>query len=573
MKFSKLFLQTFKEVPVDAQVPSHQLLHRAGFIQKAGTGLYHYSPLMMRVIEKTQAIIREELAKVDCLEISMSMATPAELWQESGRWDELGDLMVQFKDRLGRHLCLSPTNEESVVDYFRKTAKSYKQLPVCLYQINTKFRDEIRPRFGLMRAREFIMKDAYSFHIDKTCLDTTYQQMYDAYASIFSRMGLDVLVVEADAGAMADSGAKTHEFQVLADTGEDSLVVCKTESKAQNAEMAITKRNKIDTCTLKGSIEDVQTPEKNSIEDVCAFLKVPQTHALKSMLFVGTKDKKKQYVLACCLGDDNINTLKVAQHTGVANVELMSEDESSQLGFEMGVVGPVKCNPAVTVIIDSHVDETASYIVGANKKNVHLKNVCISRDIATYSVYDIREACETDVSEKGNPIKMTRGIEVGHIFQLGQKYTKALKADVLNNQGKATHPLMGCYGIGVGRAIAAAVEQHHDEKGIVWPVSIAPYHVVILPLFMKDDTCKAAAETFYVQCKAKGLEVMIDDRECSPGIKFKDAELIGIPYQVVFGKTFKLDQTVEYNERKTAQRKTLSVGDCMAELSHKLAKK
>ena len=571
MKYSKLFIQTFKEIPNDAQLVSHQLLHRGGYILKSGAGLYSYSPLMQRVVAKVKQIIGYELGQVNCIEISMPFSTPAELWQESKRWDELGHLMVKFQDRMNRYLCLSPTNEEAVVDYFRKIAKSYKQLPVCLFQINTKFRDEIRPRFGLMRAREFMMKDAYSFHMNQRCLDNTYDQLYTAYNNIFKTMGLDCIAVQADGGAMADSGAKTHEFQALATSGEDQLVVCRKENKAMNSEMAITQRAAYKTDMSTKASEEVLTPKIKTIQAVCEFLHIELTQSIKTLLLKGQRDNKQVFILACCLGDDDINLTKCSAVTQVINLENAQPEDFKQLNLFAGFLGPINCSTQIAeIIFDSSIDPAAAYVMGANKKDIHYKNVVLTRDIKQLQRHDIRMAKPTDVSLNGNPIEFIKGIEVGHIFQLGSKYTQALKAAVLDENGKAVYPLMGCYGIGVGRAIAAVVEQSHDQKGIIWPQSIAPFSVIILPLVLKDNDCKDSIDQFYQDCLANNIDVLLDDRNVSVGIKFKDADLIGIPHQVIFGKTFKENKNVEYVHRSTGDKRNIPFNELLGFLKKEI---
>ena len=573
MRFSKLFIQTYKDIPSDATLPSHQLMHRAGFILKSAAGLYNYSPLMLRVIQKSNDIIRQELTKIDCLEISLSLTTPADLWKKSQRWDELGNLMVQFTDRSENQLCLSPTNEEAVVDYFKKIAKSYKQLPTCLYQINTKFRDEIRPRFGLMRAREFIMKDAYSFHLDKACLNNFYKNMYNAYEAIFKRMGLDFIAVQADAGAMAESGSQTHEFQVLSDNGEDELVVCRQENNAMNLEMAKTKREPVSFEFNSNNYHEVLTPNINTIEKLTKFFSIPSCFFLKTLVFKAKKADEDVIVLAVCLGDDEINPVKCANHLQLTQIQLASSECLKKENFVNGFVGPLGAKSNAYVIVDSHVNIDASYIIGANKKDTHLKDVIPKRDFSKFVQEDIRKALVTDVSLKGNKIEFCKGIEVGHIFQLGNKYTKSLEASVLNNQGKAFFPEMGCYGIGVGRAIAAVIEQSHDNKGMCWPVSISPFDVVINQAFLKDQSCVDASEVFYHELKANSIDVIIDDRNVSIGVKFKDADLIGFPYQVVFGKSFKNDGVIELIERKTGEKQLLTTSKALEFLIAKLSKK
>ena len=568
MKYSQLFIQTFKETPVDAQIVSHQLLHRAGFIQKAGAGLYNYSPLMVMVIQRAMTIIREELAKVGGLEVSLSLATPSELWKESNRWEELGSLMVQFKDRLNRDLCLSPTNEEAIVDYFRKIAKSYKQLPVCLFQINTKFRDEIRPRFGLMRAREFSMKDAYSFHQDKACLDRTYDLMFQAYSRIFERMGLSFMAVEADGGAMADSGAKTHEFHVLAATGEDELVVCNAEDWAANSEMAQTKRKNIEVNHSTDEMQLVKTTNNHTIQAISNFFEVPESQCLKSVLLTGKRDNNVVYIMACCLGDDDINITKCSKHSNLTQLTIASDEGLVNVGLIKGVLGPNNIEKkAIEILVDSQVDVSASFVAGANKKETHVKNMIISRDVTNYKQVDIRITKDADVSMNDNPIELCRGIEVGHIFQLGDKYTRALQASVLDNNGKAIFPVMGCYGIGVGRAIAAVVEQLADDNGIVWPESLTPFQLVIIPVKSKDEIIAKAGQELYELCQKNGLNVILDDRLVSPGFKFKDADLMGFPHQVIIGESLKQSNDIEYRSRQSAEKKIIKMDHCMTFLS------
>jgi len=573
MRFSKLFIQTYKDIPTDASLPSHQLMHRAGFILKSAAGLYNYSPLMLRVIQKTNNIIRDELDKIDCLEISLTLTTPAELWKKSQRWDELGNLMVQFTDRSKNQLCLSPTNEEAVVDYFKKIAKSYKQLPTCLFQINTKFRDEIRPRFGLMRAREFIMKDAYSFHIDKICLDTFYKDMYRAYEAVFTRMELDFIAVQADAGAMAGSGAQTHEFQVLSDNGEDDLVVCRQENSAMNLEMAITKRTPLKFDFNSNDYQEVETVQIDTIEKLTKFFSMPSYFFLKTLVFQAKKGDEDVVLLAVCLGDDEINPLKCANYFQLTQIQLASSACLNKECFINGYVGPLAAKSDTYIIIDSHIDISASYIVGANKKDTHLKNVIPKRDFSKFSQHDIRKSLPSDMSVSGNSLEFRKGIEVGHIFQLGNKYTKSLEASVLNNQGKAVYPEMGCYGIGVGRAIAAVIEQLHDDKGMCWPLSICPYSVVINQAFLKDQSCVDASMEFYKELKASSIDVIIDDRNVSIGVKFKDADLIGFPYQVVFGKSYKNDGVIELIERKTGEKQLMTTNQAIDILIDKLIEK
>ena len=567
MKQAQLFIQTYKEVPNDAQVPSHQLLHRAGFIQKSGAGLYHYSHLMVRVIQKAEAIIRKQLNKAGCIEVSLSMVTPSDGWKESGRWDEMGDIMLQFSDRLDRDLCLSPTNEEAIVTYFRNVAKSYKQLPVCLYQINTKFRDEIRPRFGLMRAREFSMKDAYSFHVTQDSLDDTYNTMYQAYNAIFNAIGLEFIVVQADGGLMADADAKTHEFQVLANTGEDTLVITEDKKQASNVEMARTIRKKPELAYSENTPELIDTPAIKRIDELSHFLSIPETHCLKAVLYKVSDPKDTQWVMACCLGDDDINEITISKALQGKAVTPATEADFKQLNIPAGFIGPVASSiPDCLILIDNQLDDSASYVTGANQVDKHLKHVQLKRDIQTYKKGHLRQAKEGDVTEDGQAIQFKKGIEVGHIFQLGDKYTKTLSALVLNEQGKTVAPVMGCYGIGVGRTVAAAVEQCHDDYGIVWPEAIAPYQLHLLLLNPKESETKKACDELYQRCLNENIEVLYDDRQCSPGIKFKDADLIGIPTQVIMGKHFLNEQKLEIIDRKTRQKESVAYKEALASL-------
>ncbi|WP_372653953.1 proline--tRNA ligase [Halobacteriovorax sp.] len=554
MKLSSGFWQTYKEVPADAEIPSHQLMVRAGLIHKMGSGLYSYLPFGYRAIRKIEQIIREELDKAGCHEILMSMVTPGELWQESGRWDAMGDQMLKVKDKGGRDLCLSPTNEEAVTDIFRKTVKSYKNLPVTVYQINTKFRDELRPRFGLMRGREFTMKDAYSFHADKESLDEVYDRIYKAYEAIFTRAGLEFSAVEADGGAMADSDQKTHEFQVIADTGEDEVIYCSKTGYAANIEKAQTKRANLKLDTDIVAIKEVETLNMGTIEDVCTFLKVPQEQSLKSLVYKSTVGDEVETVLVLLLGDDSLNELKLSAYLKSDELRPATDSELMSEGFIKGYIGPHALEAKARVVFDSQVDLEASYSVGANKVDTHFQGLSPKRDVVNFETADLRNAMKGDLTLDGQGVvDIRRGIEVGHIFQLGDKYTKAMSATVLDNNGKTMFPLMGCYGIGVTRVIAAAVEQHHDEKGIVWPMSLAPYHVYFAEI-TKSVENKELANSIYNELLEAGVEVVFDDRKAGAGFKFKDADLLGLPIQLVFGeRDFKNDGMLEIRIRKSGE--------------------
>jgi prolyl-tRNA synthetase len=552
MKLSRGFWQTYKEVPADAEIPSHKLMMRAGLIHKSGAGLYNYLPMGYRTVRKIEQIVREEMDRAGCHELLMSVVTPGELWQESGRWDAMGGLMLKFKDKGDRDLCISPTNEEAITDIFRKTIKSYKDLPVTLYQINTKFRDEIRPRFGLMRGREFTMKDAYSFHMDKACLDRVYDSLYEAYERCFVRMGLTYSVVEADGGAMASSDSKTHEFQVLADTGEDQIIHCPQTGYAANIEKATTLRQGLIFNSAKESIEEVPTPQMKTIEDVCNYLSCPQHHSLKSLVYKAISGQEEQNVLVLLLGDDTLNEIKLKNALKCDHLVAMADHELEKAGFLKGFIGPYKLSvPRLKVLFDRAVDVNCAYIVGANQPDLHYKNFIPSRDLETAVTADLRLSKLGDVTPEGHSVEVKRGIEVGHIFQLGDKYTKALNVKILDHQGKLQVPLMGCYGIGITRIAAAAIEQNHDEKGIVWPVAIAPYQVYFA-FIGKDPALVERAEAMYGELQSNGLEVVFDDRNAGAGFKFKDAELLGLPIIVVLGeKVFKEEGVYEVRERKS----------------------
>jgi prolyl-tRNA synthetase len=538
MKLSTGFWQTFKETPADAEIASHQLMLRAGLVHKSGSGLYNYLPFGLKAIQKVEKIVREEMNAAGGQELLMTMVTPGELWKESGRWDAMTE-MCKFKDKRGSDVCLSPTNEEAMVEIFRKTIKSYKNLPLNLYQINTKFRDEIRPRFGLMRAREFIMKDAYTFHIDKVCLDKVYDRMYQAYQNVFDRMGLDYVVVEADAGAMAGSDEKTHEFQIIADTGEDELVLS-ASGYAANIEKAATIRKHLEFNMSGESIKEIETKDKSTIEDVCQFLKCPKHYSLKSLVYKSIKNEKKKsietFYLLQLLGDDELNELKLSNYLRADQLFPATEQELEQLNLPKGYIGAYDLEADVTILFDQAIHLDAAYVVGAMKKDFHLKGFVPSRDIKEITQVDLRIAKLGDFDPEGkSEIEIKRGIEAGHIFQLGDKYTQSMNVTVLDNNGKAVNPLMGCYGAGITRIIAASIEQNFDDKGIVWPISIAPSHVHFVAI-TKSVELKAKAEEIYTKLRDANFEIIFDDRKAGPGFKFKDADLLGLPFQLVLGE-------------------------------------
>ncbi|OFZ14118.1 MAG: proline--tRNA ligase [Bdellovibrionales bacterium GWA2_49_15] len=565
MKLSQIRWQTYKDNPADAEIPSHQLMLRAGLIHKAGAGIYNLLPFGLKVVKKIEQIIREEHDKAGCLEVLMSVITPGELWQESGRWQAMGGEMVKMKDKGGRDLCISPTNEEAVTDIFRRLIKSYKDLPITYYQINTKFRDEIRPRFGLMRGREFIMKDAYSFHENKGCLEKTYFQLYNVYCSILNRIGADYKVVEADAGAMASSDQKTHEFQLLAKSGEDLLVF--NESYAANIEKAKTKRVLSDFNLKGGAAEKVSTPNVGKIEEVCQLLGVQSHETLKTLALMGVKGSQTRPVLVVLLGDDELNETKVKNLLNADHVLPATEIELESLKCVKGFIGPFGHPEEMQTIFDSAVNLDAFYVVGANQKDFHLRNFSPKRDAKNFEIGDVRKTKDGDLALSNNlPVQITRGIEVGHIFQLGDKYTKAMGVTVLDKNGKAVVPLMGCYGIGVTRLAAAVIEQNNDEKGIIWPLAIAPFKVHAI-LIGRSEEFRNKALKIYDQLREHGIEILIDDRDVGPGFKFKDADLLGCPWQLTlgereFGETGKFKLT----SRKTGQMIESSPENLLAEI-------
>jgi prolyl-tRNA synthetase len=566
---SQGYWQTLKETPSDADVVSQQLMMRAGLMFKTGAGLYTYQPMAFRSLKKIEKIIREELDKINCFEISMPVVTPAELWQESGRWDGMGGQMLKARDRAERDVCLSPTNEETVTDLFRKTVNSYKQLPVCLYQINTKFRDEIRPRFGLLRAREFTMKDGYSFHIDKASLDKFYDEIYVAYENIFKRMGLDFIAVEADGGAMAGGGAKTHEFQVVADNGEDYVVTVPKTKFAANIEKAMTVRKNLKFAP-QAELEKFSTPNQKTCEEVCAAHGMPITQSLKSIVMHALIKGKDQYFMVMLLGDDTLNEVKFQNKVAAEHIRPAQQNELEKLGLVKGFMGPTTTAEGFKVICDEAIDMNASYVVGANEPDHHLKGFVPSRDTKPKNfVADMRLAKEGDFIGD-DQIVLKKGIEVGHIFQLGDKYTKSMKVTVLNEQGKAVTPIMGCYGIGVTRVLASSVEQNNDKDGIIWPASIAPYDVYMC-FIGKTPEIKAVAEEVNAEIKKAGLDTLFDDRLLGPGQMFKDADLIGLPIRVVIcEKYFTATGEIEVKIRKTGETLKVKKNELVPTLKKKL---
>ena len=547
MKMTNLYAPTLREVPAEAEVPSHQLMLRAGMIRKAAGGVYSYLPLAWRTLRKIEQIVREEMDAKGGQEIAMPIVQPAEIWQQTGRWDVYGDEMFRLKDRHQRDFCLGPTHEEMVTTLVKQDVRSYRQLPLLVYQIQNKYRDEIRPRFGLMRGREFIMKDLYSFDRDTAGLEISYKKMYDAYSQIFSRCGLEFRPVEADPGAIGGSG--THEFMVIADSGEAAIAYCDGCDFAANVEKAellpLTS-----VAEAEKPLETVATPGKKTINDVAGYLSLSADRLIKSLAFITEKGP----VLALIRGDHEVNEIKLANLLNVLQLEMAGEKEiQSQFHSEPGYIGPVGLTN-VTIVADASVMNLHNAVCGANEADRHFTNVLPRRDIKPTHVADIRLIREGDPCPRcSSPVKTARGIEVGQVFKLHTKYSQALDATYLDENGQEQLMVMGCYGVGVSRTMAAAIEQHHDADGIVWPASIAPYQVVIVPINTKDEPQMTMAEQIYRELSAVGVEVVLDDREERSGVKFKDADLIGYPLRITVGPKALKENCVELKVRRTKE--------------------
>lgn len=553
MRLSRMLAKTYKESPKDAEVISHQLMSRASMIKKVASGVYTYLPMGYKVLKKVEKIVREEMDRAGAQEILMPLVQPAELWQESGRWDTMGPEMMRVKDRHQRDFILQPTSEEVVTDLIRNEISSYKQLPLNVYQIQTKFRDERRPRFGLMRGREFVMKDAYSFHTDDKSLDDEYQNMKKAYIRIFDRLGLNYRAVEADAGNIG--GSTTEEFHVLANSGEDDIFYCNTCDYAANSEKAVSKLAFVKSEEEEKELTLVDTPDVSSIEDVANFLKVTTDKTIKCMVYKSFFEEENTYYVALIRGDYEINEVKLKNISGaVMDLELIEDDEFERLGLVKGFSGThaVKDEKFI-VIADESIRNITNAVVGANIKDKHYINANPQRDLTITKYADIRMVKTGEPCPKcGKPLEVARGIEVGHIFQLGTKYSKALNANFLDQNGKQQVMTMGCYGIGVSRVAAAAIEQNNDENGMIWPRAIAPFEIVIINANIKDETINSTSEKLYKELLEKGQDVVIDDRNERIGFKFKDAELIGFPVQIVVGKGA-VEGKVEVKTRKTKE--------------------
>ncbi len=567
MRVSKFLLSTVKETPSDAEVISHQLMLRAGMIRKLAAGLYTWLPLGLRVLRKVERIVRAEMDRSGAQEVLMPAVQPAELWQESGRWDQYGPELLRLKDRHQRDFCFGPTHEEIITDLIRREVKSYRQLPANFYQIQTKFRDEVRPRFGVMRAREFLMKDAYSFHIDEASLQETYKVMHDTYTRIFTRIGLAFRPVAADTGAIG--GSASHEFHVLADSGEDAIAICDKCDYAANVELAAALPPLGKRPAASKAMETVDTPGKHSIEDVSRFLKIDPKQTVKTLLVKGTGG-----VIALVLrGDHEMNTVKTEKLPQVAKPLVFVTPGEVELaaGCEPGSIGPVGLK--ITVIADESAARLANFVCGANSNGKHLRNVNWGRDLPEPEVADFRNVVDGDPcptlhhSNCTGALSIRRGIEVGHIFQLGTKYSETLQATVLDEAGRAVVMPMGCYGIGVSRVVAACIEQNHDANGIVWPDAIAPFHIALVPIgYHKSAPLKDAIDKLYTELTDAGFDVLLDDRNERPGVMFADMDLIGIPHRLVLGDKGLAKGVVEYKGRRDKEPREIVLGDIASEM-------
>ncbi len=563
MLFTNVFAPTLREVPAEAEIPSHQLLLRAGFIRRSAGGVYSYLPLAWKVLQKIEAIVREEMNAKNSQELLMPVIQPEEIWQESGRWQVYGDEMWRLKDRHGRGFCLGPTHEELVTTLVRNDVRSYRQLPLRLYQIQNKYRDEVRPRFGLIRGREFIMKDMYSFDRDEAGLDVAYWEMHEAYTNIFSRCGLDFRPVEADSGAIGGSGS--HEFMALADSGESNVAFCDSCDFAatdEKAELLVVVQD-----AVEGELTEVATPDKKTIAEVAEFLNVGESDTIKAIAM----DTDQGAVLVLVRGDHEVNPIKVQNALNCITVEMLSDERAKELALEAGYMGPVGITDKIRILADQTVMEMKSAVVGANKVDYHLKNFSAKRDMKPAMVGDFRMILESDPCPRcaGGKVKIARGIEVGQIFKLYTKYSESLKCTFLDENGKAKPMVMGCYGIGVSRTMAAAVEQSFDKDGIIWPVAIAPFEALVVPVSIKDEAQKEAAFAIYEDLKALKVDVCLDNRDERSGVKFKDADLIGFPIRVVIGKSL-AEGNVEIKVRKTGEMLVCPVKEAAQEVTRLL---
>ncbi|WNH50814.1 proline--tRNA ligase [Stenotrophomonas oahuensis] len=562
MRLSQFHLHTTKETPSDAELTSHRLMLRAGMIRKLASGLYTWSPLGLRVLRKVERIVREEMERAGAVEFQVPTIQPKELWEATGRWEKFGPQLLKIKDRKEQVFCYSPTAEEAAADFARQELSSYKQLPVNFFQIQTKFRDEIRPRFGVMRAREFLMKDAYSFHLDDESLVAEYENMKRAYARVFTRLGLDFRMVQADSGAIG--GDASQEFHVIADSGEDALVFSTGSDYAANMEAAVS-AEPAPRGTANEALRKVETPTQKTCEAVAELLGLELARTVKSVAIMS----EAGFVLALVRGDHEVNEIKLAKVEGLQGYRMAGEAEiQDHLGSEPGFLGPLNPAKAVRIIADREVAALADFVVGANEAGFHIAGVNWGRDLPEPEVVDIRNVKEGDRAADGGELKIARGIEVGHVFQLGRQYAQALNATVLDENGKAAVMAMGCYGIGISRIVAAAIEQNHDDAGILWSDAMAPWQVVVCVINPKqDESVSAAAAELLAELQGAGLDAALDDRGLRPGAMFADMELIGIPHRVVVSERGLAAGTFEYRARSASEAESLDRGALLAKLS------
>ncbi|WP_426287114.1 proline--tRNA ligase [Luteibacter sp. E-22] len=562
MRLSQFHLATVKEVPADAEVVSHQLMLRSGMIRKLASGLYTWSPLGLRVLRKVEKVVREEMVRAGAVEMLMPSVQPRELWEETGRWEKFGGQLLKIKDRKEQEFCYGPTHEEVITDFARNELKSYKQLPLNFFQIQTKFRDEIRPRFGVMRAREFLMKDAYSFHLTQESLGETYKVMYETYSRIFTRLGLEFRAVDADTGAIG--GSASHEFQVLADSGEDALAFSDASSYAANIELAEAVAPSTERPAPSAELTRVDTPRERTVEEITAFLGVPASQVVKTILVRG----REGLVALCVRGDHELNEVKAAHLPELPDEsELASEAEIvAATGTRPGFIGPVGLPESIPVIVDRSAAVLADFVCGGNQDGTHYTGANWQRDARINRVADLRKVVDGDASPDGKgTIRLGRGIEVGHIFQLGQKYAESMGAGVLDEQGKMRTMYMGCYGIGVSRIVAAAIEQRHDDAGMILPEAMAPWRVAVCVINPKNDVAVAeAAESIYQQLSQAGIETVLDDRGLRPGPMFADMELIGVPHRVVVSGRGLEAGTFEYRARTDSEARNVTREELIA---------
>ena len=567
MKATRFFISTLKEAPADAEIVSHKLMMRAGMIRKLGAGIYNYLPMGLKVIRKVENIIREEMDRAGAVELLMPVIQPAELWQETGRWDKMGPELLRIKDRHDRDFLIQPTSEEVVTDIARNEIKSYKQLPVNFYQIQTKFRDERRPRFGIMRGREFSMKDAYSFDRDVEGMKQSYAKMFDAYNRIFTRLGLKFRAVAADNGAIGGTGSQ--EFHVIADTGEDAIAYCPSSDYAANIETAEALSLIATRAPGKETLTEVATPGKNKCEEVAELLKLPLDRTVKSIVLAVDSEAGAKLFLLLVRGDHDLNEVKASKVPGLADFRFASEAEIIEyFGTPPGYLGPVKTKKPLIVVADRTVANMSDFVCGANKEGFHLSGVNWGRDLPEPLVADIRNVVEGDASPDGKGVlEICRGIEVGHIFQLGTRYSEAMNCVYLDEKGHSQPMVMGCYGVGVTRVLGAAIEQCFDERGIVWPVSIAPFQVVICPMgYDRSEAVRETSDRLHAELQAAGIEVILDDRGERPGAMFADWELIGVPYRVVIGDRGLKEGNLEFQARTDTEATVVPAAEMAAKV-------